>query len=144
MIFVIMASEKEVLTMAEYIEREAFMKRFCERCNEEMSESPCEPSDCFAREVIKTFPAADVVPVRHGRWLLEANKDKVNCRWNVTAECSNCCDEKKEIWAGFFPNVPDWLARDTALIDAKSVKLSNYCPNCGAKMDGGDGNSDMA
>ena len=82
--------------------------------------------------------------MRHGRWLLEANKDKVNCRWNVTAECSNCCDEKKEIWAGFFPNVPDWLARDTALIDAKSVKLSNYCPNCGAKMDGGDGNSDMA
>ena len=90
------------------------------------------------------IPVADVAPVRHGRWILEANKDKVNCRWNVTAECSNCCDEKKEIWAGFFPNVPDWLARDTALIDAKSVKLSNYCPNCGAKMDGGDGNSDMA
>ena len=88
-----------------------------------------------AQRAILDAPAADVVPVRHGRWLLEANKDKVNCRWNVTAECSNCCDEKKEIWAGFFPNVPDWLARDTALIDAKSVKLSNYCPNCGAKMD---------
>lgn len=97
-----------------------------------------------AQRAILDAPAADVAPVRHGRWLLEANKDKVNCRWNVTAECSNCCDEKKEIWAGFFPNVPDWLARDTALIDAKSVKLSNYCPNCGATMDGGDGNSDMA
>ena len=97
-----------------------------------------------AQRAIFNAPAADVVPVRHGRWLLEANKDKVNCRWNVTAECSNCCDEKKEIWAGFFPNVPDWLARDTALIDAKSVKLSNYCPNCGAKMDGGDDNSVMA
>ena len=89
------------------------------------------------------IPVADVAPVRHGRWILESNKDKVNCRWNVTAECSNCCDEKKEIWAGFFPNVPDWLARDTALIDAKSVKLNNYCPNCGAKMDGGDNNSDI-
>ena len=87
--------------------------------------------------------AIEISRVRHGRWLLEANKDKVNYRWNVTAECLNCCDEKKEIWAGFFPNVPDWLARDTALISAKSVKLSNYCPNCGAKMDGGDGNSDM-
>ena len=93
-----------------------------------------------AQRAILDAPAADVAPVRHGQWLLEANKDKVNCRWNVTAECSNCCDEKKEIWAGFFPNVPDWLARDTALIDAKSVKLSNYCPHCGAKMDGCDGN----
>ena len=93
---------------------------------------------------IDNAPAVDVAQVRHGRWILEAHDERVNYRWNVTAECSECCDEQKEIWAGFFPNVPDWLARDTALIDAKSVKLSNYCPNCGAKMDGGDGNSDIA
>ena len=78
----------------------------------------------------------DFQPVRHGRWILQANNERTNYRWNVTAECSECCDEKKEIWAGFFPNVPDWLARDVALESAKSVKLSNYCPNCGAKMDG--------
>ena len=77
----------------------------------------------------------DVAPVQHGRWLLQANNERTNYRWNVTAECLECCDEKKEIWAGFFPNVPDWLARDVALESAKSVKLSNYCPNCGAKMD---------
>lgn len=77
---------------------------------------------------------------RHGRWLLQANNERTNYRWNVTAECSECCDEEKEIWAGFFPNVPDWLARDVALESAKSVKLSNYCPNCGAKMDGGADN----
>ena len=134
--------------MAEYIEREAIS----EEIRKYYYKNPPNFSygdgfDCGldrAQRAILDAPAADVVPVRHGRWLLEANKDKVNCRWNVTAECSNCCDEKKEIWAGFFPNVPDWLARDTALIDAKSVKLSNYCPNCGAKMDGGDGNSDIA
>ena len=74
-------------------------------------------------------------PVRHGRWILEAHDERVNCRWNVTAECSECCDEKKEIYAEFFPGVPAYLAKDVILGSAKSVKLSNYCPNCGAKMD---------
>ena len=134
--------------MAEYIKREAISEEirkyyYKNPPNFSYGEGFDRGLDRAQRAILDA-PAADVAPVRHGRWLLEANKDKVNCRWNVTAECSNCCDEKKEIWAGFFPNVPDWLARDTALIDAKSVKLSNYCPNCGAKMDGGDGNSDMA
>ena len=134
--------------MAEYIEREAISEEirkyyYKNPPNFSYGEGFDRGLDRAQRAILDA-PAADVAPVRHGRWLLEANKDKVNCRWNVTAECSNCCDEKKEIWAGFFPNVPDWLARDTALIDAKSVKLSNYCPNCGAKMDGGDGNSDIA
>ena len=84
---------------------------------------------------IRKLPAANVVEVVHGRWILEAHDERVNYRWNVTAECSECCDEQKEIWAGFFPNVPPCIARDAALVSAESVKLSNYCPNCGAKMD---------
>ena len=84
---------------------------------------------------IKSIPAADVAEVRHGRWILEAHDERVNYRWNVTAECSECCDEQKEVWAGFFPGVPSSIARDVALVSAESVKLSNYCPNCGAKMD---------
>lgn len=82
-------------------------------------------------DVVKVF-----VPVRHGRWILEAHDERVNYRWNVTAECSECCDEQKEIWAGSFPNVPPSIARDVALVSAESVKLSNYCPNCGADMRG--------
>lgn len=73
--------------------------------------------------------------VRHGRWILEAHDERVNYRWNVTAECSECCDERKEIWAGFFPSVPPSIARGAALVSAENVKLSNYCPNCGAKME---------
>ena len=87
------------------------------------------------KNLIGEMPTVDAVEVVHGRWLLQANNERTNYRWNVTAECSECCDEKKEIWAGFFPNVPDFLARDVAIESAKSVKLSNYCPNCGAKME---------
>lgn len=79
---------------------------------------------------------ADVAPVRHGHWIYEAHKENVNFRWNVTAECSECCDNRKEVWSGFFPNVPDCIARDVALQSAKQVKLDNYCFNCGAKLDG--------
>ena len=85
------------------------MKRFCERCNEEMSESPCEPSDCFAREVIKTFPAADVVPVRHGEWEIVVGsngKEYMVC---------TCCRVGQELTGVF-----------------------TYCPNCGCRMDGGE------
>ena len=133
--------------MAEYIEREAISEEirkyyYKNPPNFSYGEGFDRGLDRAQRAILDA-PAADVAPVRHGRWILEAHDERVNYRWNVTAECSECCDEQKEIWAGFFPNVPDWLARDAALIDAKSVKLSNYCPNCGAKMDGGDGNSDM-
>ena len=90
--------------------------------------------DCMMNENRCVNPAADVAPVRHGRWILEAHDERVNYRWNVTAECSECCDERKEIWAGFFPSVPPSIARGAALVSAENVKLSNYCPNCGADM----------
>ena len=124
---------KKVLTMAEYIEREALLREI-ERREALMVGDKLVSVDAM-KSFIKNRQAADVAPVVHGRWVLEAHDERVNYRWNVTAECSECCDEKKEIWAGFFPNVPDWLARDVALESAKSVKLSNYCPNCGAKME---------
>ena len=62
--------------------------------------------------VIDNAPAADVAPVRHGRWVDTDSE---------FAQCSLC---KYPVYAA-------WNA-------------TNYCPNCGAKMDGCDGNSDMA
>lgn len=132
--------------MAEYIEREAFLKsieeRYCLPCKEAGKDhNGCKCRACWVDDMcgeVIDASAADVAPVVHGRWILEAHDERVNYRWNVTAECSECCDEQKEIWAGFFPNVPPCIARDVALISAESVKLSNYCPNCGARMDGGD------
>ena len=117
-----------------YIEREFAIKSLLNDAQEQVGYSREDAADC-----IRYMDAADVATVRHGRWILEAHDERVNYRWNVTAECSECCDEQKEIWAGFFPNVPPPISRDVALVSAESVKLSNYCPNCGAKMDGKDG-----
>lgn len=89
-----------------------------------------------AIEDLADIPPADVAPVRYGHWIYEAHKENVNFRWNVTAECSECCDNRKEVWSGFFPNVPDCIARDVALQSAKQIKLDNYCSNCGAKNGG--------
>lgn len=115
----------------EYIERghaiDAVLDVYCDTPDIDLS---CEK---FEAAILK-IPAADVVEVRHGRWILEAHDERVNYRWNVTAECSECCDEQKEIWAGFFRDVPSSIARSAALVSAESVKLSNYCPNCGAQM----------
>ena len=119
--------------MAEYIKREAALHEIERR--EVLMVGDKRISVDAMKSFIKNRPAADVAPVVHGRWILEAHDERVNYRWNVTAECSECCDEQKEIWAGFFPNVPPPIARDAALVSAESVKLSNYCPNCGAKMD---------
>ena len=130
-------SRRGGLTMAEYIDRDAALSEIERR--EALMVGDKRVSVDAMKSFIKNRPAADVAPVRHGRWILEAHDERVNYRWNVTAECSECCDEQKEIWAGFFPNVPSPIARDAALVSAESVKLSNYCPNCGAKMDGGGG-----
>ena len=73
-------------------------------------------------------------PVRRGRWIFKVYDERINYRWNVKAYCSECCDEEQEIWAGFFPGVPDFMAHDIALDNAKTVKLPNYCQTCGAKM----------
>ena len=130
--------------MTEYIEREAISEEirkyyYKNPPNSSYGEGFDRGLDRAQRAILDA-PAADVATVRHGRWILEAHDERVNYRWNVTAECSECCDEQKEIWAGFFPDVPPSISRGAALVSAESVKLSNYCPNCGAKMDGGADN----
>lgn len=121
--------------MAEYIEREALNKiidREIDICNSGMIRGELE----YLKAIVPV--AADVVEVKRGRWKLEVHKEPTNCRWNVTAECPFCKAEKKEIWAGLFPTTGDGVAESIAMGCAESVKLSNFCLNCGADMREGD------
>lgn len=71
-----------------------------------------EALDNVDKKVVK-IPAADVVPVRHGRWL-----DTYGDSW----ECSVCGAES-------------YVSEDWRKSDDKAYQM-NYCHFCGAKMDG--------
>ena len=97
--------------MAEYIEREALETALNHRLNFLMAENGeyDHYTSGFDEAVtrVEDFPAADVSPVRHGRW--ETNSDRPDSLISSICKC------------GF-----DMWKHDP----------HNYCPNCGAKMDG--------
>ena len=64
-----------------------------------------------ARKIIAEAPAADVVEVRHGRWMKDCDR-VMGDGWTYTQRhCSEC--------------------------GGQTVECVNYCQFCGAKMDGG-------
>lgn len=63
-----------------------------------------------AAEALQLVPAADVVEVRHASWIRDGY-------YNEPCVCSNCGEPCKDTVMG----KPRW----------------DYCPSCGAKMDGG-------
>lgn len=65
-------------------------------------------------------PTVDAVPVVHGQWI-----SLTECA-NAGVYCSVC---NKKVYK-----------EDYAWSNKRIKMRSNYCPNCGAKMDGGDGN----
>ena len=99
--------------MAEYIEREALMRRIKEiHCAECDSYHGVRCRACWVDDTldyIDSEPAADVAPVRHGRWLEVREKRLFGEHYFL---CSNC------------------KSRNGLMIPF------NYCPNCGSKMDG--------
>ena len=97
----------------EYIEREAVLTYMSEVKAACISNFEYEASAVIAGMIgeIKDdeIPAADVAPVRHGRWINE----------NFYTHCSAC--------------------GKMAIYDKYGQEFeSDYCPHCGAKMDGGD------
>ena len=98
--------------MAEYIERDALLEK--QYNANDIANLPFENMVVDVRD-IEEAPTADVVEVRHGKW-----NDNIIGFCNVCMECG-------------------------AIVDRTAIKNNsgelNYCPNCGAKMDGkGDNN----
>ena len=97
--------------MAEYIEKNKAIKELYEVYDYEFP-TASGGFDEYARVIvpntIKNMPAADVAPVRHGRWEIVVGsngKEYMVC---------TCCRVSQDLTGVF-----------------------SYCPNCGAKMDGG-------
>lgn len=99
----------------EYISREAALKYIkseqCRTCSDIGLCGNC--AVLVAVKLLEKVPAADVVPVVHGKWLLD--------RWPSWPhrECSRC-----KIMFPRTKEVPD--------------QYWQYCPNCIAQMDGGN------
>lgn len=94
--------------MAEYIAREVLLAQL--RAMESYNVSPMYRrgyDDCVA--TVLNAPAADVAPVVHGRW----GTGRFNLETgNYEEQCTRCRNFSEEYG-------------------------KPYCPNCGAKMDGG-------
>ena len=103
--------------MAEYIEREAisFPANAKPNANGEFSDFDCGYNSCLSKMKtrIANTPAADVAPVRHGRWVWD--------NYLYDFSCSVCGDS---------PNFAIHLGEDAFMKPTKK-----YCPNCGAKME---------
>lgn len=99
--------------MAEYIDRKLVLDELCRDNCERKYDGTCH--NCRMTETIADFPAADVAPSRHGKWLNEDFPEKMATVHGM-AICSVCGELSHKVEHGY--NV-----------------LSKYCPNCGAKMD---------
>ena len=94
--------------MTEYIDREAAIAAI-------MSEPQDAHYPHWYADKIKSIPAADGATVRHGRWICIR-------KGYGEYECSVC--------HGMDSNCSDYYADHV-------VTEQEYCPFCGAKMDGG-------
>lgn len=113
--------------MADYIRRED-ARRMVVQLDKYAWKSPVSDERRVTVDVdlvkfgLDRIPAADVAPVRHGHWIGEgdgyADGALVYDVWHCS-ECDYCIDDGTD--------APELLPK--------------FCPNCGAKMDGGDGSA---
>ena len=92
----------------EYISREAVLA---------LKQTPGAYGMDISSAEVEVIPAADVAPVRHGRW----NEESPDCLDGDSVYVCSVCGET-------------WTLIEGTPLDNNM----HYCPNCGAKMDGGE------
>lgn len=113
--------------MAEYIDRDAALREIERR--EARMVGDKRVSFAAMKSFIKNRPATDVAPVRHGRWMKAKNKKDY---WGFDSDGDFGC------WSDY----PVLCSSCKYDVTENSTGETNYCPNCGAKMNGGDSNAD--
>lgn len=106
--------------MAEYIEKATLLNRVIIPSICSCVQGPtAERLKKFCIDTVNNVSAADVAPVVHGRWVYNPN----GMDWNLGAwQCSVCkCNNN---------NLPGNDKYNPYIFQG-----SNFCPNCGAKMD---------
>jgi hypothetical protein len=99
--------------MDEYIKRDE-IRRAYEKLTRTYVNTDPYIADWRLDEMIEILPAADVAPVRHGKWVHSRYE---NCSEQFEIVKCSCCGHESYARAFY-------------------VSDGNYCPNCGAKMDG--------
>ena len=94
----------------EYIRRAEALRAVQKQRGANRSPAQNDMLDRICRN-IKNMPAADVAPVRHGRWIYT----DLAAQWYGKDECNECTYHEH---------------------DRRDLSHFNYCPGCGAKMDG--------
>lgn len=108
--------------MAEYISREkaieAIKQTYCSHCNSYNGAMcrACEHMDDI--DIIEDTPTADVQPVAHAEWI------------GFTKSAFLGCDD---IGEPIFRDTTVWKCSHCG---RNTVVRDNFCPNCGARMDG--------
>ncbi len=104
--------------MAEYIEREKVIK--AAKTNKAVCR--CEADIVDVQNIVNCVPTADVCPVTHGYWkpIFDTDADKER-GFAIEYECSEC----------------GCVSRDCTYSRALDYE---FCPYCGAKMDGDKSN----
>ena len=112
--------------MAEYIERSEIFRVW--------KNIPFPASVTSLSAAIHQTPAADVAPVRHGRWTYDP--DSID---GFTHHMCTVCKTDAVFDYTYEDDYDEWLDGELKYIGQREAgileHLTGFCPNCGAKMD---------